>query len=66
MGGLFSRPEPKPPARMPDVNDPAVKAAEDRTRRAAMSRSGRDSTVLADARGTGGSQAYKNSLLGQS
>ena len=66
MGGLFKRPEPKPPARMPDPNDPSVRAAEDRTRREAMSRSGRSSTILANSGGSGGSQAYSNSLLGQS
>jgi hypothetical protein len=64
MSGLFSRPKPEPVARMPDTNDPAVKAAEDRVRRLAMSRSGRDSTILTRP-GTGGTQAYKNSFLGQ-
>jgi hypothetical protein len=67
MGKLFGgAPKPRPPARMPDPEDPAIKAAEDRTRRQAMSRSGRNSTILASGGGSGGSTAYKNSLLGQS
>jgi hypothetical protein len=65
MGSLFSTPKVSKPAAMPDVNDPAIKAAENRTRQQAMNRSGRDSTILTNP-GTGGSQAYKNSLLGQS
>lgn len=66
MGGLFSRPKPQPVARMPDVNDPAVKAAEDRTRRLAMARSGRESTILADRGSSSGTQAYRNTKMGQS
>lgn len=66
MGNLFKSPEPRPPARMPDANDPTIRAAEDRTRRAAMGRSGRSSTILTGGGGSGGNQAYKNSLLGQS
>jgi hypothetical protein len=69
MSGLFSSPKPTPPARMPvDQNDPAVKAAAEQARRAAMARSGRDSTILAptNSGGGGGGNAYKNTLLGQS
>lgn len=66
MGKLFGgAPKPAPPVRMPDAEDPSVKAAADMTRRAAMSRSGRSSTMLTGG-GSGGSQAYKNTLLGQS
>ena len=63
MGGLFSKPTismpdsapaaPKPPpaprvTRMPTETDPSILAAAQRTRRAAMSRSGRLSTILTD------------------
>ena len=70
MGGLFSKPKVTPAARMPDPNDPAIKEAEERARRAALSRSGRASTVLTpigdNGGGTGGREAFKNTLLGQS
>lgn len=66
MGALFSRPKPQPVVRMPDVDDPSIKAAENRTRRQIMARSGRESTILANRRGSGGSEAYKNTVLGQS
>jgi hypothetical protein len=70
MSGLFSQPKPTPPARMPaDQNDPAVRAAAEQARRAAMARSGRDSTVLvrpSSGGGGGGGNAYRHSLLGQS
>lgn len=68
MGGLFSSPKITPPARMPDATDPAIQAAEARQRAAILSRSGRQSTILTprDNGGTGGSQAYKNTVLGQS
>lgn len=70
MGGLFSKPKVTPPARMPaDQNDPAVRAAAEQARRAALARSGRDSTILTRPSRNyngGGGNAYKNSLLGQS
>lgn len=67
MGGLFKSPPQPKPVRMPDPEDPEVDAAEDRTRRLAMARSGRASTVLSNPTGgSGGNQSYKNSLLGQS
>jgi len=67
MSGLFSKPKVSPPAPMPvDQNDPAIKAAADRTRRAIMARSGRDSTILSNPSGNStGGQAYQNTLLGQ-
>lgn len=55
MGGMFSKPKmPKaPPApkpiRMPTETDPAVLAAAERTRAAALQRQGRLSTILTDA-----------------
>lgn len=68
MSGLFSKPKVTPPPRMPaDQNDPAVRAAAEQARRAALGRSGRDSTILTSPNaGGGGGSAYKNSLLGQS
>lgn len=68
MGDIFSRPKVTPPARMPDVNDPAIKAAEERQRQAILSRSGRSSTILTPRSnsGSGGSQAYGNTVLGDS
>lgn len=69
MSGLFSKPAVTPPARMPaDQNDPAVMAAAEQARRAALGRSGRDSTILTSPStgNGGGGNAYRNSLLGQS
>jgi hypothetical protein len=66
MGSLFSKPKVTPPPPMPDMNDADIQAAEQRTRRAAMARSGRDSTILTNGTGSGGSTAYGNTLLGQS
>lgn len=75
MGGLFGKkPEPAPVQRMPDVEDPSVVEARRRAAADAQARSGRTSTVLSRNRsgsastapGTqGGTQAYRNSLLGQ-
>lgn len=81
MGKLFGggdtkpapAPTPTPVTRMPDTEDPAVKAAERRAALAAQARSGRAATVLtsrqrnASAANSGGpgTQAYGNSLLGQ-
>lgn len=69
MGSIFGRPkvpEPKP-VRMPDANDPAIGAAQDRKRREIAARSGRASTMLSNRQsGTPGTMAYTNSLLGQS
>jgi hypothetical protein len=68
MGKLFSSPKVTPTPRMPDMTDADIQAAEQRTRRAALSRSGRDSTILTQSTGggSGGSTAYGNTLLGQS
>jgi hypothetical protein len=67
MGGLFSKPKVTPPPPMPaDQNDPAVKAAADRARQAALGRSGRDSTILTSQSNSGGTLAYRNSFLGDS
>jgi hypothetical protein len=69
MGALFA-PPPAPaqrapkPIRMPDMADPALKAAADRNRRLAMSRSGRASTILSRRSGEAGTVAYGNRTLG--
>jgi hypothetical protein len=76
MGGLFGSkakaPAPTPVARMPDVEDPAIKEARRKAAAASQARSGRAATVLTSraarsapaASGAGGT-AYTNSLLGQ-
>ena len=71
MGSLFKpkTPAPTPVTRMPDAEDPAVKEAEERKRRAAMARGGRSATIMTSRdRGDGnpGTSTYRNSLLGQS
>lgn len=81
MGKLFGggeskpapAPTPTPVTRMPDTEDPAVKAAQRRAALEAQARSGRASTVLSNRQrnasatqgGQPGTQAYGNSLLGQ-
>ena len=61
MSALFSTPKfPDPPSapkpvRMPNEDDPSIAQAAQRTRRAAMGRSGRMSTILSDNLGGGGS-----------
>lgn len=80
MGGLFggggtktAAPTPTPVTRLPDTEDPAVKAAQRRAALEVQARSGRASTVLTSRRnaaanpggGQPGTQAYGNSLLGQ-
>lgn len=71
MGFLFgSTPKPAAPTRMPAPDDAQAKAAQARSRRAIMSRSGRSSTVLTrdenpNGGGGNGTQSYTNSLLGQ-
>jgi hypothetical protein len=76
MGGLFKSktPKPTPVQRMPDEEDPTVVEARRRAAADAQARSGRTSTVLSRNRSAGasagagaqaGTQAYKNSLLGQ-
>lgn len=70
MGSLFKpkTPAPTPVTRMPDAEDPAVKEAEERKRRAAMTRGGRTSTIMTARDREGGSpgtSTYRNSLLGQ-
>jgi hypothetical protein len=66
MGGLFSKPKPPKPVRMPVPEDADQQAAEDRKRQQIMSRSGRASTILSGNNGgSAGTRAYSNSLLGQ-
>ena len=53
MAGLFSRPQQQPlpepkPVRMPSITDPDILAAAQRTRKAAMKRTGRLSTILTE------------------
>lgn len=54
MGAIFGgapkvkTPEPPKPVRMPQQEDPEILAAAQRTRAAAMQRSGRLSTILTD------------------
>jgi hypothetical protein len=66
MGGLFSKPktpeapEKPKPIRMPVETDPAVLAAGERTKAAALQRKGRLSTILTDtARAVTGSSGQK-------
>lgn len=65
MGGMFSKPKmpkappPPKPVRMPVETDPAVLAAADRTRNAAMQRQGRMSTILTDQTRATGSSGQK-------
>lgn len=73
MGKLFGggdTPKPTPVAKMPDPEDPTVKAAERARQLAIQQRSGRSSTVLTrgssgSAGNNAGTQSYGNSLLGQ-
>jgi hypothetical protein len=81
MGKLFGggdskpapAPTPTPVSRLPDTEDPSVKAAQRRAALEVQARSGRASTVLTGRRnaaanaggGQPGTQAYSNSLLGQ-
>ena len=54
MGGLFGAPKAPPPpeapkpVRMPNITDPAIVKAGERTRQAALMRQGRLSTILTD------------------
>lgn len=64
MGALFSKPKAPNVTRMPDVNDPVIRQAQDRKRREISGRSGRSSTMLSRGAGEGGTQSYSNSLLG--
>lgn len=66
MGGMFSKPKmpkappPPKPVRMPVETDPAVQAAVERTRNAALMRQGRLSTILTDTnRATTGSSGQR-------
>lgn len=61
-GGAPSPPPPPPVAPMPDLNDPAVLAAQQQAAQAAMSRSGRLSTILSQGSGSGGT--YSGTKLG--
>lgn len=66
MGGLFSKPKPADPVRMPVAGDAETRAAEERKRREIVGRSGRSSTVLTRGGGaSAGVDAYKNTTLGQ-
>jgi len=64
MGALFSKPktpELKPPAPMPDAEDPAVRAAGRRRVGRMMAEGGRRSTILSDAMG---SDEFSKSKMG--
>lgn len=69
FGGGAKPPEPTPPTRMPDEEDPAIIEAKRRAAEQQRSRSGRTSTVLSTRQrqttGQAGTEAYGNSLLGQ-
>lgn len=62
MSGLFGStpkpPAPPPPTPMPDLNDPAILAAQRRDAMAAAARSGRASTLLS------GENDYSQNKLG--
>ena len=67
MAALFGgkkAPDPKPPAPMPDNNDPAVMAAERKRRQGMMARGGRASTILSGDGGMGGMQEYSKDKMG--
>lgn len=67
MSGLFGkRPDPQPPAPMPDTNSPAVLEAGRRSTAAAMARAGRTSTILQSTTGNSrsGGDTYSASKLG--
>lgn len=68
MGFLLgSKPKPADPVRMPVASDDAnARAAAARKRMSIFSRQGRDSTNLDKRRQSAGTNAYGNSLLGQS
>jgi len=52
MAGMFGKASPPPeapkPVRMPNITDPSVVKAGERTRQAALTRQGRLSTILTD------------------
>lgn len=65
MGALFSKPKTpqvKPPAPMPDENDPGIMAAAIRKKNAITTRGGRASTILSDA--GGGTSDFGSSKMG--
>lgn len=72
MSGLFggaSAPKPKPPAPMPDTNDPAILEAMRRRRAAAAGASGRASTILTGPggmmqQGSGKDEDFSRTVLG--
>ncbi len=63
MSGIFGSAKKQDPVRMPVQGDRVARAAADRERRRVMARSGRESTRLDDS--SGGTKAFRNSLLGQ-
>jgi hypothetical protein len=63
MGALFGAKKPQA-VRMPDLNSPVSREAEERKRREIAGRSGRASTRLSGRSGEAGTGAYSNSLLG--
>ena len=66
MAGLFSKPkEPtvRPPAPMPDDNDPAILAADRRRRASMIGRGGRASTILSES-GPGRNDEFRSLKLG--
>lgn len=71
MGGM-SAPKPQQPkvVRMPNEQDPAVLAAQQRRKEAALQRQGRLSTILTDQNqaraGLGGSVESGNATIGSS
>lgn len=65
MAGLFGKPktpEIKPPAPMPDENDPGILASRRRRIAGMMDRGGRRSTILSE--GMGGGEDYSKSRMG--
>jgi len=66
MAGLFggSKPQPTPPATMPDDQSPAVLEARRREREKIMSRAGRSSTIMTSDQTSGGGDSYAGKTLG--
>jgi hypothetical protein len=62
-GGSQQMPEPKDPAPMPDPEDPKIKAARRKALMDAVSRGGRQSTILTTPE-TRGSNDYSRTTLG--
>lgn len=65
MSGIFGSPSPPPVPKvqpMPDLNDPAILAAQNQVMQSAMARSGRLATILTGGGGNSGN--YSGSTLG--